>query len=221
MQVQPPVNLKDYKTGLRARYKELRRAMPPEQKDAADRRIADRLSRLGCYRRCSTLLTYVSSPIEVGTREIIARALADGKRVAVPRCVPGTREMEFYLIESCDDLEPGAFGILEPRPSPERLLSEWKGCLCVVPALACDRKGYRLGYGGGYYDRFLRNFPGVKALILYKKCLVEHIWHGRYDVAVDLIVTEYFTHAVAHACSPGRMEARPHSAAAKRPPKAK
>ena len=129
--------------------------------------------------------------------------------------------MEFYLIESCDDLEPGAFGILEPRPSPERLLSEWKGCLCVVPALACDRKGYRLGYGGGYYDRFLRNFPGVKALILYKKCLVEHIWHGRYDVAVDLIVTEYFTHAVAHACSPGRMEARPHSAAAKRPPKAK
>ena len=131
MQVQPPVNLKEYKTGLRARYKELRRAMPPEQKDAADRRIADRLSRLGCYRRCSTLLTYVSSPIEVGTREIIARALADGKRVAVPRCVPGTREMEFYLIESCDDLEPGAFGILEPRPSPERLLSEWKGCVCL------------------------------------------------------------------------------------------
>ena len=56
--------------------------------------------------------------------EIIARALADGKRVAVPRCVPGTRVMDFYLIESRDDLEPGAFGILEPRPSPERLLSD-------------------------------------------------------------------------------------------------
>lgn len=221
MQVQPPVNLKEYKTGLRARYKELRRAMPPEQKDAADRRIADRLSRLGCYRRCSTLLTYVSSPIEVGTREIIARALADGKRVAVPRCVPGPGRWNFISSRAAMISSRGLSAFLSPGPVRRGCSLNGRAVFALFLRSPATAKDTVLGYGGGYYDRFLRNFPGVKALILYKKCLVEHIWHGRYDVAVDLIVTEYFTHAVAHACSPGRMEARPHSAAAKRPPKAK
>ncbi len=220
MQTQPPVNLKEYKNTLRLRFKELRRSMTAGQKRAGDHRIAERLLHLGCYRRCHTLLIYISSPIEVGTEEIIARALKDGKRVAAPRCVPGTREMEFYLINGREELEPGAFGILEPVPDPARLLTDWSGCLCIVPALACDRTGYRLGYGGGYYDRFLRNFSGRKALILYKKCLVDRIWHGRYDVAIDLIVTEYFTHTVAHPVQ-GRMTARPHPITAKRLPKTK
>ncbi|PWM26624.1 MAG: 5-formyltetrahydrofolate cyclo-ligase [Oscillospiraceae bacterium] len=197
MQIRPPVNLKEYKTALRTQYKALRREMPPESKAASDHRIAERLVRLNAYRRCSTLLIYVSSPIEVQTSEMIAHALANGKRVAVPRCVPGTREMEFYFIEGEQDLSPGAFGIPEPVPDPAKKLTDWSGCFCVVPALACDRRGFRLGYGGGYYDRFLRAFPGTKAVILYKKCLVNHLWHGRYDVAVDLIVTEYYTYTVS------------------------
>jgi 5-formyltetrahydrofolate cyclo-ligase len=195
--MEKPVNIKEYKNVLRNRFKERRYLMTQARKALADHRIAVRLRSLICYRRAKTILVYVSMPIEVDTREIIAKALSDGKHVAVPRCVPGTREMEFYLISSLDELTPGTFGVLEPTPDPERLLKDFSHSLCVVPALACDRNGYRLGYGGGYYDRFLRDYPGEKVLILYKCCLVAHLWHGRYDVPVDRIVTEYFTTGTA------------------------
>lgn len=195
--MEKPVNIKEYKNVLRNRFKERRYLMTQARKALADHRIAVRLRSLLCYRRAKTILVYVSMPIEVDTREIISKALSDGKRVAVPRCVPGTREMEFYLINSLDELTPGTFGVLEPTPDPERLLKNFSHSLCVVPALACDRSGYRLGYGGGYYDRFLRDYPGEKVLILYKCCLVTHLWHGRFDVPVDRIVTEYFTTGTA------------------------
>lgn len=191
--MEQPINIKEYKIALRTRFKERRRLMTQNRKELADHRIAVRLRSLKCYRHSKTVLVYVSTPIEVGTSEIIYKAILDGKQVAVPRCVPGTREMEFYVIESMDELSPGTFGVLEPAPNPNKLLTDFSHSICVIPALACDRRGYRLGYGGGYYDRFLRDYPGEKVLILYKNCLVEHIWHGRFDVAVDRIVTEYFT----------------------------
>ena len=195
--MEKPINIKEYKNALRNRFKERRRLMTQARKALADHRIAVRLRSLLCYRRAKTVLVYVSTPIEVGTREIIAKVLSDGKRVAVPRCVPGTREMEFYFINSLDELMPGTFGVLEPAPVPARRLLDFSHSVCVVPALACDRSGYRLGYGGGYYDRFLRDYPGEKVLILYKCCLVPHLWHGRFDVPVDRIVTEYFTAVTA------------------------
>ena len=92
----PIGDIRPLKAGMRERYKALRRAMPPQDKQRADHAIAMRVRSLWQYRRCQTLLTYVSTDIEVDTREIIRQALADGKRVAVPRCVAGTRDMEFY-----------------------------------------------------------------------------------------------------------------------------
>lgn len=191
--MEKPVNIKEYKMELRTRFKERRKTMTVKRKQFCDHRIAARLKSLAAYRRASLILVYVSQPIEVGTREIIESAFSEGKRVAVPRCVPGTREMEFYYITSYDELSPGTFGVLEPEPDKNKLVTDFTGSLCIVPALACDRAGYRLGYGGGYYDRFLRGYSEKKVLILYKSCLVEHLWHGRYDVPVDCIVTEYFT----------------------------
>lgn len=191
--MQRPENIKEYKTELRNKFKERRRTMTEARKQQADHRITARLRALNSYRRAKTILTYVSTPIEVGTHEIIAKALSDGKRVAVPRCVSGTREMDFFYIESMDELVPRTFGVLEPDDDPEKLVTDFEESICIVPALACDRSGFRLGYGGGYYDRFLRRYPGEKILVLYKNCLVERLWHGRFDVKVDRIVTEYFT----------------------------
>lgn len=191
--MQRPDNIKEYKMQLRQKFKERRRAMTETRKQQADHRIAARLRSLASYRRAKTILTYVSTPIEVGTRDIIEKALSDGKRVAVPRCVSGTREMDFYYIGSLNELQPRTFGVLEPEADSDRLVTDFSDSICVVPALACDRMGFRLGYGGGYYDRFLREYPGEKILILYKSCLVERLWHGRFDVRVDRIVTEYFT----------------------------
>ncbi|MCI8553570.1 MAG: 5-formyltetrahydrofolate cyclo-ligase [Clostridiales bacterium] len=188
----PVEDIRPLKAGLRAKYKELRRTMPPEEKQRRDTAIARRVLSLWQYRRCDTLLTYVSTDIEVDTRRIMERALADGKRVAVPRCVPGTRRMEFYLIRSAGDLEPGTFGVLEPRPDSRFLLPEDTDGLCLVPALCYDWKGFRLGYGKGYYDRFLSGFRGRIIGLCYSSCVRRRLPHGRFDRPVELLVTERF-----------------------------
>ena len=112
-----PNDIRIYKNGLRDAIKCERRSMPQDIKAELDRRIARNVLRLYQYRSADTLLVYVSTKIEVDTFEIMANAWRDGKRVAVPRCIPGTRRMEFHYISSTDDLSPGSFGVLEPEES--------------------------------------------------------------------------------------------------------
>lgn len=188
----PVEDIRPIKAGMRDHYKALRRGLSPQQKARMDAAIARRVTSLWQYKRQRLLLTYVSTPIEVDTTAIIRRALADGKQVAVPRCVPNTRLMEFYRIESLDELEPGTFGVLEPRPNPERLLTETGKGLCLVPALCYDWKGFRLGYGKGYYDRFLAGFGGHMVGICYSNCIRRSLPHGRYDRPVELLVTDRY-----------------------------
>lgn len=157
-----------------------------------DRQITDRICSLYQYREAQTLLCYVSKPIEVDTIPLIQRALADGKQVACPRCVEGTRQMEFYRIHSLDDLEKRTFGVLEPKVPGCEKLTDFTGSLCIVPALMYDLKGYRLGYGGGYYDRFLSGYDGYKIGITYRRNILRFLHYGRYDIPVDMIVTESF-----------------------------
>ncbi len=184
------LNLREEKSALRERFKEIRRAIPPEIRRELDEKIAARLSLLWCYRECALLLCYVSGALEVGTRQLLEAAFAAGKQVAVPRCVPGTRQMEFYIIDSPDALAPGAYGIPEPQPDPAGLVTDFARSLCVVPALALDRFGYRLGFGKGYYDRFLSAYPGETLSICYESCLSKGLPHGKYDQKIPLIVTE-------------------------------
>ncbi len=188
----PVEDIRPIKAGMRDHYKALRRALPPRQKARMDAAIARRVASLWQYRQQEWLLTYVSTPIEVDTTAIIRRALADGKKVAVPRCVPNTRLMEFYRIESLDELAPGTFGVLEPYPDPARRLTDTGKGLCLVPALCYDWKGFRLGYGKGYYDRFLAGFGGHMVGICYSNCIRRSLPHGRFDRPVELLVTDRY-----------------------------
>ena len=185
-------DIRPIKATLREQYKTLRREMPSEIKAQRDRQISGRVTALWQYKRCRQLLTYVSTPIEVDTLEIIRRALADGTKVAVPRCVPGTRDMEFYWINGVEELEPGTFGVLEPRPDPKRKVTDFSNGLCLVPALCYDWRGYRLGYGKGYYDRFLAGFGGHMIGVCYSDCIRRKLPHGRFDRPVELLVTDRY-----------------------------
>ena len=185
-------DIRPIKSELRQKYRSLRQSMPPEIKKQRDEAIADQVRRLWQYNSNEILLIYVSTAIEVDTFRIIRRALEDGKRVAVPRCVPDSRQMDFYYIHSTDELAPGMFGVLEPPANPERLYSERDGGLCIVPAFSYDWQGYRLGYGKGYYDRFLSRFEGNIVGICYSDCVQRTLPHGRYDRPVELLVTEKF-----------------------------
>ena len=91
-----------------------------------------------------------------------------------------------------DELEPGTFGVLEPRPDPARLVKDFSSGLCLIPALCYDWHGYRLGYGKGYYDRFLANFGGHMVGICYSECVRRKLPHGRFDRPAELLVTERY-----------------------------
>ena len=188
----PIMDIRPIKTELRQKYRSLRQSMPQEIKEQKDVAIAAQVRRLWQYQRNNVLLIYVSTSIEVDTFRIIRQALEDGKRVAVPRCVPDTRNMDFYYIDSTDELSPGMFGVLEPDANPERLYKESEGGLCIVPAFSYDWRGYRLGYGKGYYDRFLSRFEGNMVGICYSECVQRSLPHGRFDRPVELLVTESY-----------------------------
>lgn len=186
-------DIREYKSQLRSKFKKFRTDMSAEEKSLLDSRITARFLGTKLYKECTVLLTYVSTQIEVDTINIIQTALKDGKTVAVPRCVEGTRDMVFYIIGSLDDLETGAFSVLEPVPRKCAELTEFGGAVCIVPALAYDMEGYRLGYGKGYYDRFLSAHPGMCNVgIEYCGCTVQKLYRGKFDVAADYLVTEKY-----------------------------
>ncbi len=186
-------NLKEEKNRLREVFKEIRRNYTPQQKQERDEAIFQRILTLYQYRKTRTLLTYVSKSLETDTLRLIRQALQDGKQVAVPRCVDGTTRMEFYYITNMDQLEKSSFGVLEPIPSRCRpFTGNGEKTLCVVPGMSFDSHGYRLGYGKGYYDRFLANYAGVTVGICYSDCMRWNLPKGRYDKPVDLLVTDRF-----------------------------
>ena len=144
-------DIRQVKNSMRQRIKTMRRELAPEVKEQWDNAIMESFLRSTSYTRSDVVLTYVSTAIEVDTLRIIQTALDDGKRVACPRCVEGTRNMEFYYIYSIDELKPGYFGVLEPDAVPSRMYRGAERPICIVPGLAFDHWGYRLGYGKGYY----------------------------------------------------------------------
>lgn len=184
-----PLEIRNFKIELRKKIKEERRNLDPELKKGMDAAIRENVRRLHQYKRCHTLLIYVSTAIEVDTREIIKNAIKDGKKVAVPRCITETREMTFHYIKDISELSPGTFGVLEPDEKSEQVV-DFSGCLMIVPALTFDIRGYRLGYGMGYYDRCMSKFEGPSAGICYQNDIRYHMPNGRFDRPVDVLVTE-------------------------------
>ncbi|MDU6347398.1 MAG: 5-formyltetrahydrofolate cyclo-ligase [Clostridium sp.] len=188
----PVKNIKEVKTGLRGKYRRLREDLSEEEKLRLDSEIQSRLLSLREYSQADTVFTYISKELEVDTLAIVQAAWANQKRVAVPRCIPGTRDMEFYYIRSWQDLERASFGVMEPIVQRcERVEDESRG-FCLVPGFSFDVQGFRLGYGGGYYDRFLSRFGGFTVGVCYSFCVQWNLPHGYYDRSVDLLVTEKY-----------------------------
>ena len=183
--------LREQKQQLRARFKSLRAAITGEEKARRDRMIAERLLSTLAYRNAHGLLLYSAKQDEVETAGLIDRILLEGKKVALPRCY-SRGVMKFFEIQSRCELETGSFGLLEPRDGPDAVCSSDYE-ICVVPGLAFDRAGYRLGYGKGFYDRYLKEFSGTKIALCYEDFFMDALPAGRFDVAVDVLITECAT----------------------------
>jgi len=192
MQIKVP-DIRIYKNNLRLKYKKIRKDMPEKVKNSYDKSIFNKLISTKMYQECNTVLTFVSTEIEVDTLELINYSLKIGKQVAVPKCIDGTRNMEFYLIKSLNDLEVATFSVLEPIISKCEKLENFDNSICIIPGLAFDINGFRLGYGKGYYDRFLSNYNnGVNIGICYCSCTLNSLIKGRYDKKVDYLITEKY-----------------------------
>ena len=184
------IDIRPIKKKLRAQARTMRRSMSPEGKQTLDRKIKNRLLNMWALRQVDTVLCYVSTDIEVDTRELINALLQMGKRVAVPRCEDGKAEMNFYYIDSLDSLSAVSFGVDEPDPQKCVMVGKTEGTVCIVPAFMFDKSGYRLGYGKGYYDRYLSGYKGSTIGICYGDNIVDELYHGKYDRTVQLVVTE-------------------------------
>ncbi len=178
------------KKALRAKYLAARKATPQKERARQDSAILQQFRGLSEYRNASLILAYVSYSSEVDTHALIEQALRDGKRVGVPRCAE-EHKMHYLEIQSFDDLEPGYKGILEPsaRLATPLTAEDMAGALCLVPGLAFDPLGFRIGYGGGYYDRFLAKFDGTKVALARPNQLAdEPLPTDQYDIPVDYVV---------------------------------
>lgn len=182
-------NLHAAKKQIREKYKLIRAAIPLEEKKKMDESITNSFIHLPSFQNCDTILLYVSVGTEVSTLKMISYCLETGKKVALPRC-EGKRKMNFYRINSLDELSAGAYSIPEPVSSCEKV-QDFHSALCVVPGIAFDQFGGRLGYGGGYYDSFLSGFPGVSLGLCYTALISENrLPGGRYDILLSSYITE-------------------------------
>lgn len=159
--------MRELKKQLRRELKAKRAAMDFRAKSAADKRIFEQLKPYA--EKASAVFCYVSTEIEVDTRKLLQFCFERKIPVAVP--VSGDTVLTFCQIQSFADLAEGRYGILEPvKKLP---VQPDENTLCVVPALCADGYGLRLGYGKGYYDRFLSGFRGTSVIICYEAFRME------------------------------------------------
>lgn len=170
------------KQALRRELIELRKAIPAEERRTADERIFGRLKPY--LDNAEAVFTYVSTRFETDTRRIIDYCFEKGIPVAAP--VSGDKEMKFFFIDGAEELAEGRFGILEPINRDNEATSDERS-VCVVPALSADESGLRLGYGGGYYDRFLPRFRGTSIVISYG-ALRREIPAEEHDIRADISI---------------------------------
>lgn len=177
------------KKTLRRELLSVLRALPEAERLLSDAGICGRAAELPRYKQAGSLFVFVGLGWEVDTRPLVEGALAAGKQVAVPRCLPG-RVMEACLIRSLEDLrQVPPLGLWEPAAmSPA--LPPGEIDLALIPCVACDKTGRRLGQGGGYYDRFLRDTGFVKAALCREALLQEALPAEDHDVRMDVIITE-------------------------------
>jgi len=185
-------SIRQEKQRIRKLLLEERKARDQGKLSALSFLIRRRVEEHPLWRACAFPCIYISSkPGEVETITLIRNALAQGKRVCVPVIEPGNEDLYTVEIDNLDNLVSGHFGILEPAANENhirRIDSPWD--LAVVPGVAFDRFGHRIGFGKGYYDRFLARAKAPKLALAFSFQVVSPFETLPYDVRMDLILTE-------------------------------
>ena len=174
------------KSELRKQVLQEMKALSQEQKQAIDQALTERLLQHPFYQEAKVIATYLSFPHEFQTQELIEQALKDGKKVLIPKTYPKGR-MDFVVYD-LQQLVKTSFGLLEPQGDLE-IVDASQIDLIHVPGLAFTTEGYRIGYGGGYYDRYLEYFSGHTLSTIYP-CQIQDFIPENHDIPVQEVLID-------------------------------
>lgn len=176
------------KIQARSYFSHIRKSISEAERTSAEDMIYHNFINSQYFNDFDTILCYVSVKDEADTRRIIEYSLCKGKKIFIPECVG--KDMLFYELKSTEELIEGRFGIPTVNINNKNPLSEFRNTLCIVPALSFDKYGNRIGYGGGYYDRFLKENEIFTLGLTFDSCLCEILPSEEFDIAVNAVITE-------------------------------
>ena len=173
------------KSELRQAVRQRKLVMTPAEIRQKSDCLCSRILQTDVYRSCKTIYGYLPFNQEVDLLPLLQKALEDGKQVALPKCFG--KEMRFILVSDLSRIRPSAFGA--PEPVDDVPVARDESALVIVPGLVFDRRGYRIGYGGGYYDRFLAREPHHPTIALcYAFQMLPHLETEDHDIPVDTVL---------------------------------
>lgn len=195
-------NFVEEEGAIRAQKARIRQEMHERRRDQSAAEAADkggailrRLMTLQEYQNAHLVHSFVSMPGEIDTRGLIEEALSSGRRVAVPVVRKGRRNLLHSEIKTLSDLRPeGKWGLYQPPPDGIHPVAPEEIDLVIVPGLAFDLNGNRVGFGAGYYDRFLTDVRAPKVAVAYAFQMLSEVPVTAQDVRMDLVVTEEKVH---------------------------
>ena len=172
------------KSELRKQVLQEMKAVPQKQKIAMDQALTEQFLNHPFYQEAKVIATYLSFPHEFQTQGLIDQALKDGKKVLIPKTYPKGRMG--FVVYNPQQLKKTSFGLLEPQGDLE-VVDTSRIDLIHVPGLAFTTEGYRIGYGGGYYDRYLENFAGQTMSTIYP-CQIQNFNSEDHDIPVQEVL---------------------------------
>ena len=176
---------------FREKMKTSRNNISENMRLAKSRIIVSKIIESSAYSECKKLLCFVNMGSEIVITPLLDTAIADGKIVACPYALQKSRIMHFIQIDSLEGMAKSRFGVYEPIFDEEKIIIPYEDTLIIVPALAFDKSGYRMGYGGGYYDTYFENNPlGYKLGIAFDEMLVDNVPIEVHDKPVDMLITD-------------------------------
>jgi 5-formyltetrahydrofolate cyclo-ligase len=175
----------------------IRNAIADDERISAENEMISRIASLASFRFAQTVLLYYPIKSEPDLLPLAKRILSEGKGLAFPLCHTESCTLTYHYVNSLDELTEGTYGTKEPSISaPLYIPDKSKNDMILVPGISFDRRGFRLGYGKGYYDRYLSVFGGTQIGITFNKLFIPELPHGHYDRKVNTVVTEKGVFAV-------------------------
>ncbi|MGO1469631.1 MAG: 5-formyltetrahydrofolate cyclo-ligase [Tissierella sp.] len=176
---------------IREKMLKKRKKLSKESRDIHSQIIMDKLLSSSYYANSKTIMCFISFSDEVNTHNFIKKAIDDGKRIVVPITFPENKELKPSILKDFKELEPGFYNILTPKEEFKRFIDPQEIDLVIVPGVAFKKDGYRVGYGGGYYDRFLSKIQNTPTIAIgFDIQVVEDLPIDSFDIPVDYIYTE-------------------------------